>query len=46
MKRFIEDDTLELVDRNTITQFTDFQDLGNNKFACKNMHDDLISALY
>lgn len=46
MKRLIEDNSLKIVDVKTINQFTDFQDLGNNRFACLNMHDDLISALY
>jgi hypothetical protein len=46
MKKLVEDEAIEIIDKNTLTQFTDFQDLGNNRFACKNMHDDLVSSLY
>lgn len=46
MKKLIEGGMLEINDNDTITQLTDFEDLGNNRFACSNMHDDLISALY
>lgn len=46
MKKLIEDFSVELVDGRTIDQLTDFQDLGNSKFACVNCNDDCISALY
>jgi hypothetical protein len=46
MKKLIEDDSLKIIDKRTVIQLTDFQDKGNNRYACLNMDDDLISALY
>ncbi len=46
MKKFIEENMLILNDERTIHQLTDFQDKGNNRYACINMNDDLVSALY
>ena len=46
MKKFIEDRLLKLNDEETVKQLTDFTDLGNNKFKCVNLDDDLVSALY
>lgn len=46
MKKLIEDGSIEIIDSTTIDQLTDFQDLGNSKFACVNCNDDCVSALY
>jgi hypothetical protein len=46
MKKLIEDDSIELVDMETVRQLTDFQDKGHNKFGGANIDDDLVSALY
>lgn len=45
MKKLIEDYSLKLVDKNTIDQLADFSEQ-NGRFACLNLNDDLIAALY
>ncbi len=45
MKKLIEDDCLELFDRNTIESLASFVEEGG-KFFGKNLPDDLVAALY
>lgn len=46
MKKFLEDGLLKLNDKRTVEQLSDFTDLGNNRYKCVNLNDDLVSALY
>lgn len=46
MKKLIEDGSITLFDKNTIDQLGDFQDLGNNKYACVNCNDDCVTSMY
>jgi hypothetical protein len=46
MKKLIEDGDLILYDKHTVNELTSFIDHGNNKFAGKDLIDDLVSALY
>lgn len=46
MKKLIEGKMLKLNDEETVQQLTDFVDKGNNRFACNNLNDDLVSGLY
>lgn len=46
MKKLVEDGSIILSDKTTIDQLADFQDLGNNKYACVNCNDDCVAALY
>lgn len=46
MKKLIEDGDLILYDKHTVNELTSFIDHGNNKFAGKDLTDDLVSALY
>jgi hypothetical protein len=46
MKKLIEDDSVKIVDHNTIKQLTAFIDKGNNRFCGDGFPDDLVSALY
>jgi hypothetical protein len=45
MKKLIEYYSLELIDRDTLEQLNDYSEK-NGKFACNNLNDDLVSALY
>lgn len=46
MKKLIEDGSIVINDKNTVDQLSDFQDLGNNKYACVNCNDDCVTSLY
>jgi hypothetical protein len=46
MKKLIESGDVKINDLQTINQLTSFIDKGNNRFAGKDLPDDLISALY
>jgi hypothetical protein len=37
---------VQIKDTHTITELTSFIDKGNNRFAGKDLTDDLVSALY
>lgn len=46
MKKLVEDGSITIFDKNTIDQLGDFQDLGNNKYACVNCNDDCVTSMY
>ena len=46
MKKLVENADVVLVDLPTINELTSFIDLGNGKFAGKDLPDDLVSGLY
>jgi hypothetical protein len=46
MKKLIEDGYLSISDVKTIDQLSDFTEKRKNIFCGKNLHDDLVSALY
>lgn len=46
MKKCLEEDLLTLNDYRTVEQLSDFTDLGNDKYKCVTLNDDLVSALY